>query len=154
MKTATKIVIGSLIIIPLVAGSAVAGKRNCGGMQGPRDGSRVEMIQQKVTDRLELNSVQQEKLAQVAEQAKQKRQLRSEMRKQRPQLVKDGKFDRVAAQQLVDRRTAMMQQHAPQMIAAIGDFYDSLSPEQQSELAQMRGRMKRALFGRHAQALR
>ena len=152
MKPVTKVVIGSLIVIPLIAGTAMAGKGRCNGAPGGIH--KAEMIQQKITQRLELNAVQQEKLAEVADVMKSKREMRREHRKDRPQLVKDGKFDRVAAQQMADRRIATMQEHTPKMIAAVGDFYDSLSPEQQAELGQMRARMKRALFGHHAKALR
>ena len=154
MNTATKIVIGSLIIIPLVTGSAIAGKKHCDGKFGMRHAERAEMIQERITERLDLTESQQLKLAKVAEVMKEKRKLHRELRKDRPQLVSDGKFDRVAAQKMANERIALMQQHAPEMIAAVGDFYDSLTTDQQAELAEIRNKIKRAIFGHHARALR
>jgi len=49
-------------------------------------------------------------------------------------LVAGNTFDRSKAQSLVDAKTAAVQSGAPQVIAALGDFYDSLNETQQAQV--------------------
>jgi Spy/CpxP family protein refolding chaperone len=44
------------------------------------------------------------------------------------------KFDAVRAQTLVTEKTAAVQTHSPEVIAAMGDFYNSLTPVQQQKV--------------------
>lgn len=53
---------------------------------------------------------------------------------QMQELVKGERFDRARAQTLVDEKTQAARAAAPQVIAAMGDFYDSLKPEQQAKV--------------------
>ena len=52
-------------------------------------------------------------------------------------LVAGATFDRTAAQTLVDAKVRAVQAGSPEVIAAMGDFYDSLKPEQQAQVREM-----------------
>ena len=66
-------------------------------------------------------------------------------------LIKGDKFDRAGAQALVDQKAGAMRTAAPEVITAMGDFYDSLKPEQQAKVRTFmeRGPMGRGMMGRH-----
>ena len=66
-------------------------------------------------------------------------------------LIKGEKFDRAGAQALVDQKAGVMRAAAPDVITAMGDFYDSLKPEQQAKVRTFmeRGPMGRGMMGRH-----
>jgi Spy/CpxP family protein refolding chaperone len=66
-------------------------------------------------------------------------------------LVKGDKFDRAGAQALVDQKAGAMRAAAPDVITAMGDFYDSLKPEQQAKVRAFmeRGPMGRGMMGGH-----
>jgi Spy/CpxP family protein refolding chaperone len=49
-------------------------------------------------------------------------------------LVAGEKFDRARAQTLVTDKTAALNAKSPEVIAALGDFYDSLTPTQQAKV--------------------
>ena len=52
-------------------------------------------------------------------------------------------FDRAGAKSLLDAKTAALQGGSPAVIAAFGDFYDGLRPEQQAKVREFMSR------GRH-----
>jgi Spy/CpxP family protein refolding chaperone len=66
-------------------------------------------------------------------------------------LIKGDKFDRAGAQALVDQKAGAMRASAPDVITAMGDFYDSLKPEQQVKVRAFmeRGPMGRGMMGGH-----
>jgi Spy/CpxP family protein refolding chaperone len=49
-------------------------------------------------------------------------------------LMKGDRFDRAGAQALADQKTGAMRVAAPEVIAAMGNFFDSLKPEQQAKV--------------------
>jgi Spy/CpxP family protein refolding chaperone len=49
-------------------------------------------------------------------------------------LMAGERFDRARAQTLVDEKTTAVRAAGPEMITAMGDFYDSLKPEQQAKV--------------------
>lgn len=58
-------------------------------------------------------------------------------------LIAGPKFDRTAAQNLVQQKTDAIRAGSPQVIAAMGDFYDSLRPEQQQKVRDFMQKQKR-----------
>jgi periplasmic protein CpxP/Spy len=58
-------------------------------------------------------------------------------------LVAGTSFDRAKAKALVDAKTGAISAKSPELIAAFGDFYDSLRPEQQAKVREFMSR------GRH-----
>ena len=62
-------------------------------------------------------------------------------------LVAGERFDRARAQTLVAEKTAALTSQSPEVIAAMGDFYDSLNPAQQQKVREFMNRGRR--WGRH-----
>ena len=52
-------------------------------------------------------------------------------------LIAGNTFDRAGAQQLMNEHIAKMQASGPALIAATGDFYDSLNPTQQQQVREL-----------------
>ncbi|MBT9489936.1 MAG: Spy/CpxP family protein refolding chaperone [Rubrivivax sp.] len=100
-------------------------------------------------NRLDLDAAQKAKLGVLADQLLAQRQALvagGDPRAQVQALVAGNSFDRAAAQALLDGKTQAVQAGGPALIAAFGDFYDSLQPEQQTKLREL---MQRG--GRHGE---
>jgi periplasmic protein CpxP/Spy len=97
---------------------------------------RSRMIE-RVASRLDLDEAQKAKLGVVADQLRAGRQaLRGDTdpRADVQSLVAGNTFDRAKAKALIDAKTSTVQSKSPELIAAFGDFYDSLKPEQQQKV--------------------
>lgn len=70
---------------------------------------------------------------------------------QMQELIKGERFDRARAQALVDEKANALRTASPDVIAAMGDFYDSLKPEQQTKVREFmaRGHGHRGMMGGH-----
>ncbi|MDD0814077.1 Spy/CpxP family protein refolding chaperone [Curvibacter sp. HBC28] len=106
---------------------------------------RAKMVE-RVANRLDLNTEQKQRLNALAEQMHQQRLAlmggNTQPRGQLLGLMAGTQFDRSKAQALVTEKTTQIQQQSPALIAAMGDFYDSLNPAQQQkvrEFMQKRG---------------
>lgn len=96
-----------------------------------------ERLIERVASRLELDEAQKAKLGVVADQLRAGREaLRggTDPRADVQSLVAGATFDRVKAKALIDAKTSAVQSRSPELIAAFGDFYDSLKPEQQQKV--------------------
>jgi len=110
---------------------------------------RTKMVE-RVADKLELNADQKAKLGVLADKLQaQRAALQGKAANPRAEveaLVAGDKFDRARAQALVSEKTAAITTGSPEVIAAAGDFYDSLTPAQQTkvrEFMQSRGGWRR-----------
>lgn len=106
--------------------------------------ARTRMVD-KVADRMDLDATQKAKLGVLADQLLAQRtalMAGGDPRAQVQALVAGNSFDRAAAQALLDGKTQAVQAGGPALIAAFGDFYDSLQPAQQAQLRELmqRGR--------------
>ena len=98
---------------------------------------REKMID-RVASRLDLNAEQKGKLGVLADRLQEQRAAllppgadpRAEVRS----LVAGDKFDRAKAQVFVSQKTEAVQSKSPQVVAALGDFYDSLNAQQQAKV--------------------
>ena len=106
---------------------------------------------EKISDRLDLNADQKAKLAVLADQMIASRKAfrgNTDPRTDLQALVAGDKFDRSKAQQLLDQKLQAAQGNGPKMLAAFGDFYDSLSPEQQKQVREKLERRGHGWWGR------
>ena len=98
---------------------------------------RNKMID-KVSARLDLNADQKARLGVLADKLREQRLALmaqgTDPRAQVKALVSGDKFDRAKAQALVSEKTAALNARSPEVIAALGDFYDSLNPAQQAKV--------------------
>jgi protein CpxP len=129
------------------AGVLVGGLTACGhGMRGggwqqmsEADALKMrERMIDKVSRELTLDDAQKQKLGVLADKLREQRVAlmgsTPDPRADLQQLIAGNTFDRTRAQQLVDEKTAAVRSKAPEVITALGDFYDSLRPDQQQKV--------------------
>ena len=113
--------------------------------------SAQEMLE-RVGSKLALDAAQKQKLAQLADTLQAQRKAfmgdAAQPREALQALVAGATFDRAAAQTLVDAKVRAVQAGSPEVIAAMGDFYDSLNPDQQQKVRELMQR-RRGWMGRH-----
>lgn len=106
---------------------------------------------EKISSRLDLNAEQKTKLGVLADQMIASRKAfrgDTDPRTDLQSLIAGDKFDRSKAQQLLDQKLQAAQGNGPQVLAAFGDFYDSLNPEQQKQLREKLERRGHGWWGR------
>jgi len=111
--------------------------------------AKARMVE-RIGNKLDLDDAQKAKLGAVADQWRAQRQAlrgatdpRSEIRS----LVAGPTFDRTKAKAFVDGKAQAIEAGAPALIAAVGDFYDSLKPEQQRKVREFMARGRRGWGG-------
>lgn len=92
----------------------------------------------RVSNKLDLNDDQKKRLVVLADKLHEQRSAfagqAGEPRAAVQALVAGDKFDRARAQALVSEKTAAVTAKSPEVIAALADFYDSLTPAQQAKV--------------------
>jgi periplasmic protein CpxP/Spy len=98
---------------------------------------RSKMIE-RVSSKLDLNEDQKQRLGVLADKLKEQRTAltgtTTDPRAQVQALVAGEKFDRARAQAIIGEKTAALTAKSPEVIAAAGDFYDSLNATQQQKV--------------------
>jgi periplasmic protein CpxP/Spy len=107
---------------------------------------------EKISSKLDLNAEQKAKLGVLAdEMIASRKAFRGESANPRADmagLIAGDKFDRTKAQLLLDQKLQAAQGNGPKMLAAFGDFYDSLNPEQQKQVREKLERRGHGWWGR------
>jgi protein CpxP len=134
MKNRTRYIVAILGAVGIAV--AVAG---CGhGYRHHEPGDYAVRHIEKLGKELNLNEAQTAKLNAVTETLRKGRDTmrakHDEKQKEVLALLDQPKLDRQRALGLVQQTTRDINDHAPEMIAAMGDFYDSLTPTQQQKL--------------------
>ncbi len=109
------------------------------------DATRIKTrVVDKVAKKLDLDEAQKAKFATLADRLQEQRKAiagpNGEARTELRSLVAGPAFDRAKAQSLVEQKTQALAGGSPQLIAALGDFWDSLKPEQQARLREFMDR--------------
>ena len=144
-------VVGASVLLGSLTGCGTRG-------DGPRwQASAEESAQfrgkmvERVSSKLDLNAEQKQRLTVLAEKLHAQRlALMGDTPNPRADLqalVAGERFDRARAQTLVAEKTAALTSQSPEVIAAMGDFYDSLNPAQQQKVREFMNRGRR--WGRH-----
>jgi hypothetical protein len=109
----------------------------------------VELLADRISQRLDLNAEQEARLARLLAAAQQQRQAlrRDVLVPELRDLLAEATMDREAARLLLSERIAAVQAAAPALIDALADFFDALDAEQQLVLRFML-RLKRRGWGR------
>jgi Spy/CpxP family protein refolding chaperone len=101
---------------------------------------------ERIGSKLDLNAEQKQKLQTLTDvllaQRKAMAGSAGDPRAQVQALVAGERFDRSAAQSLLDEKTRAVQAGGPAVITALGDFYDSLQPAQQQKVRDMMQRRR------------
>lgn len=145
--------IGLTSVTVLLGGLAACGHRDHG--RGWSD-ERVAEMRVKAVDRisgkLDLNTEQKAKLGVLADELvaarKAMRGTGTDPRADLQGLIAGAKFDRSKAQQMLDQKLQTAQGSSPRLLTAFGDFYDSLSPEQQQKVRDRMDRRGHGWWGR------
>ena len=144
-------VVGASVLLGSLTGCGTRG-------DGPRwQASAEESAQfrgkmvERVSGKLDLNAEQKQRLTVLAEKLHAQRLAlmgdKPNPRADIQALVAGERFDRARAQTLVAEKTAALTSQSPEVIAAMGDFYDSLNPAQQQKVREFMNRGRR--WGRH-----
>lgn len=143
MKTWIRRSLYGLLGATIVLGGVAACSHRFDGHHGwhasAEDQARFrERVIERVSDKLELNAEQRQRLGVLADKLQEQRAaLKGQAADPRAEihaLVAGDKFDRSRAQALVSQKTAAVSAKSPEVIAAAADFYDSLKPEQQARV--------------------
>ena len=137
----------------------LGGLTACGGRGHHGEGwstERVSEVRGKVVDKisgkLALDEAQKQKLGVLADQIIASRSAfrgdAADPRADFTALIAGEKFDRSAAQTMLEKKTEAIQGNAPQTINALADFYDSLNPEQQKQVREKLEKRGHGWWGR------
>jgi protein CpxP len=102
-------------------------------------------IVERVSSKLDLNADQKQRLNALADKLQEQRVAfmgQGDPRAEARTLVAGEKFDRAKAQAMVGQKTAAVSAKSPEVIAAFGDFYDSLNPQQQAKVREFMERRR------------
>lgn len=127
----------SIALGALTACGHHGGRHGWDSMSTEEQARKRDRVMDRVADRLELNEEQKKKLGVVADRLlEQRTALRGgkDPRTELQSLVAAERFDRAKAQALVAEKAAAVASGSPEVIAAFGDFYDSLQPAQQAKV--------------------
>ncbi len=93
---------------------------------------------ERVSKELDLTAPQKQNLVTVAERVREQRKAligsTTDPRAELKALVSGERFDRARALAIIEEKTQAVRGKSPEVIAAMADFFDSLSPAQQKEL--------------------
>ena len=145
MKPWIKRTLFGMLGASLLVGGLSACSSGHGWRHGQMDEQNITEMRGKMLERvgskLALDTAQKQKLEKLADTLQVQRKAfmgdTAQPREALKALVAGDKFDRAAAQTLVDAKVRAVQTGSPEVIAAMGDFFDSLKPEQQAQVREM-----------------
>ena len=97
---------------------------------------KARMVE-RVGKELELNEQQKQRLGVLGDRLREQRVAlvkTTDPRAEVQALVAGPQFDRARAQALIEEKAAALRNKSPEVIAAAGEFFDSLSPAQQQKV--------------------
>ena len=111
------------------------------GWQAMSEADSAQMkakVVDKVSSRLSLDAEQKAKLSVLADKLQEQRKAfigsTTDPHAELQSLMAGATFDRAKASTLIDAKVAAVTTQSPAVVAALGDFYDSLKPEQQAKV--------------------
>lgn len=145
MKPWIKRTLFGMLGASLLVGGLSACSSGHGWHRGPMDEQSLTEMRSKALERvgskLELDAAQKQRLEHLADALQAQRKAfmgdATNPREALQALVTGATFDRTGAQALVDAKVRAVQAGSPEVIAAMGDFYDSLKPGQQAQVREM-----------------
>jgi Spy/CpxP family protein refolding chaperone len=151
MKLSTRIITAVLLV---VGSSGVVYAFSKHGDWGMSSAEKVEFVSERVSKKLGLDDVQRQNFDQLAETVVEIMQEVKPSREQHindiSELLQEPGFDQARALQMVQQKTRLIDEKAPQVIASLGIFLDSLSAEQRQQLQEfMKHRHGHHNQGRH-----
>lgn len=125
-----------LFVAAAALGLAAAGTAYAHGWRGPE--SKAAWGIARIAAELDLNDYQRTRLEAVKQAMRESRKAAhagfTERRQAMLELMGQPTFDRQRAQALLEQSTRAMNERGARLIEAVGEFYDSLAPDQQQKL--------------------
>jgi Spy/CpxP family protein refolding chaperone len=125
-------------IVVAVSGVVLAATIAGCGHRHYSDESRGEWLVERVSDELDLTEPQKTKLEAVRQEIlaarKATRADREATREEVLSLLNEPQLDQQKVLSLIQEKTTAVNQYAPQVVAKLGSFYDSLTDEQRKAL--------------------
>jgi Spy/CpxP family protein refolding chaperone len=137
LKTTLVGLFGTAVLVGGLSACGHGGPRGDWAMGGPDSTQMRERMLERATRELKLDDAQKQRLAVLADKVQAQRKTlmgTTDPRTELQALVAGPTFDRAGAQALVEAKTAALRSGSPEVIAAAGDFFDSLSPAQQQQV--------------------
>ncbi len=135
MKKSTKIITAVVLTLGIAGGAAALGKHHYGDPS-----KRAQHMMNYVGDELNLDSTQLQALSVLKDQLLSAREtMHSQMKNAHSQaetLLSADTFDKAKALEMVTAKTAAVDQAAPEVVTALGNFMDTLNAEQKSQVAE------------------
>lgn len=138
MKTSSKIILTTVITFGLVSGVFAFGAHKFSNMSMQ---DKAEMINHRVSSKLDLNQEQQTKFSDMSlrmvslvSQAKSQTGDHKELIQG---LISDQPLDQAALLEIINTKTSLINQHAPEMVTLLANFVDSLNSDQKAEIKEM-----------------
>ena len=133
MKRSTKIITAVVLSLGVAGGAAAYGKHRFGNPE-----SHANYMVGYVSEQLDLSSTQEQSLQQLKDEIMTARvTLRGQMKSAREEvqsLISSDRFDQEKALELINGKTAAINEAAPTVVAALGNFLDGLNAEQKEEI--------------------
>jgi len=140
MKKSTKIIAVAVLALGVTSGVMAYGAHSAWKMSPEK---KAEYVTDKITENLELDATQQAYLKALSgdllEIMQEVRSNRSEHREIVQQLLSEPTMDQVKVLNMVQQKTQMINNKAPQLIASFAGFLDSLDSRQKKELREHMG---------------
>ena len=145
MKRSTKIFTTVALTVGLIGGAAAVGKQKFGSHE-----KRAGYVAAYIADELELDAVQTQALDVLKDQMLSAHHIikAKSIREEATALLNAETFDRAQALELINAKTASVNEQAPDLVNAVGDFLDSLNSEQKNEMLEIM-KEHRGHKGRH-----
>jgi Spy/CpxP family protein refolding chaperone len=120
-------------------GPRFGAKRGCGRSLTPEQrAERRDRMVDRAANKLQLNAEQKPKLAALLDAMAAQRQAMvgqtSDMRAELRSWFTGSHFDAARAQALINDKASTLQSQSPQVLGAMGAFFDSLNPAQQQKV--------------------
>jgi len=155
MKKSSKIILTTALAVGITGAAFAFGSHHYISNMSMQEKS--EMFSHHFGNKLDLNEAQQLNLtaltgraAELMQGVRNDHQSRDEMIEQ---ILSDQPVDQSALLQKINRKTDMVNEHAPEMVSLLAGFVDSLDAEQKAELKQMiekrRSHRMGPRFGKH-----
>lgn len=137
MNKTSKIILASILVLTTTSAVFAFGKHHYSHQPFSE---KAEKINKRVSSKLELNNAQQAKLTQLTDQVSDILQQQKPLMKPSKMLgefISDQPLDQTALLNRINQKTALVNQHAPEVVALFAGFVDSLDSEQKAKMKKM-----------------
>jgi Spy/CpxP family protein refolding chaperone len=149
MKKSSKIILTTVLTLGVAGGVFAFGAHHHFSNMSPQD--KAEMISDRVDRKLDLTEMQKSNLdtltfhiADLMQEVRENKQGREEMLND---ILTDGPVDQAALLQKINDKTMMINNKAPEVVAKLAGFMDSLDAQQKAKIEQMIEKRKGHRFG-------